>query len=270
MKNEEKERRHLRALRIIKHWRLLDDEFMKRCLKDNIPAVECILRIIMEMPKLRVLSVVIEDTIPNLQGRGIRMDVHAIGADGKEYDIEVQRANSGAGKKRARFNSSLLDLNSLQKGDTFDALPESYVVFITEHDVLRMGLPRYHIDRVIRESQTLFDDGEHILYINGAYKGEDDIGKLMHDFRSSNPDDMLLEPLRETVNRYKNNPREVAAMSKELENWLEEERTEGKKETALNMLRDNMPSTLVMKYTNFTKEQLAKLATANHIILNEN
>lgn len=38
-----KERRHQRALHIIRRWRLLDDEFMKRCLKDNIPAVECIL-----------------------------------------------------------------------------------------------------------------------------------------------------------------------------------------------------------------------------------
>ncbi len=37
--------RHERALQIIRRWRLLDDSFMKRCLKDNIPAVECILRI---------------------------------------------------------------------------------------------------------------------------------------------------------------------------------------------------------------------------------
>ena len=110
------DRRHQRALAIIKRWRLLDDEFMKRCLKDNIPAVECILRIIMEKPKLQVKTVQIEDTIPNLLGHGIRMDVHAIDAEGTEYDIEVQRSDKGAGTKRARFNSSLLDLNSLQKG----------------------------------------------------------------------------------------------------------------------------------------------------------
>ena len=111
-----KETRHQRALAIIKRWRLLDDEFMKRCLKDNIPAVECILRIIMEKPKLQVKTVQIEDTIPNLLGHGIRMDVHAVDAEETEYDIEVQRSDKGAGMRRARFNSSLLALNSLQKG----------------------------------------------------------------------------------------------------------------------------------------------------------
>lgn len=39
--SELQNRRHKRALQIIKRWRLMDDDFMKRCLKDNIPAVEC-------------------------------------------------------------------------------------------------------------------------------------------------------------------------------------------------------------------------------------
>ena len=114
-------RRHTRALQIIKRWRLMDDDFMKRCLKNNIPAVECILRIIMEQPDLHVLSVTIEDTIPSLLGHGIRMDVHAVDSAGTEYDIEVQRSDKGAGARRARFNSSLLNLNSLKKYTIWNA-----------------------------------------------------------------------------------------------------------------------------------------------------
>ena len=223
-----KKKRHQRALHIIKRWRLMDDEFMKRCLKDNIPAVECILRIIMEKADLKVQTVQIEDTIPNLSGHGIRMDVHATDSMGTEYDIEVQRADKGAGVKRARFNSSVLDLNSLKKGSTYDALPESYVIFITENDIWQHGLPRYHINRIIEELNQRFDDGEHIIYVNGNYRGNDDIGKLMNDFRSNNAEDMLLEPLKETVNRYKNNPKEVAVMCAELEKWSLEERQEGR------------------------------------------
>lgn len=226
-KELEKAKRHQRALRIVKRWRLLDDEFMKRCFKDNIPAVECILRIIMEKKDLVVKTVRIEDTIPNLQGRGIRLDVHAIDANGKEYDIEVQRADKGASEKRARFNSSLLDLNSLKKGDKFAQLPETYVIFITEHDVLQFGLARYHIERMICETQTPFHDEEHIIYVNGAYEGNDDIGKLTHDFRSRDAESMLLSPLKETVIRYKENPKEVTKMCKELEDWLTEEKANG-------------------------------------------
>lgn len=226
----QKVKRHQRALNIIKRWRLMDDDFMKRCFKDNVPAVECILRIIMEKPDLQVTTVRIEDTIPNLSGRGIRMDVHATDSTGTEYDIEVQRADKGAGTKRARFNSSLLDLNSLKKGSDYELLPESYVIFITEHDVLEHGLARYHVNRIIEELNQRFDDGEHIIYVNGEYRGNDDIGKLMNDFRSENVEDMILEPLKETVNRYKNNPEEVAVMCAELEKWSLEERQEGRQE----------------------------------------
>ena len=49
----------------------------------------------------------------------------------------------------------------------------------------------------------------------------------MNDFRSSKVDDIILEPLKETINRYKNNPREVAAMCADLEKWSMEERAEG-------------------------------------------
>lgn len=234
---KEQTKRHQRALQIIKRWRLMDDEFMKRCLKDNIPAVECILRIIMEQPDLKVLRIHIEDTIPNLSGRGIRMDVHAIDSKGIEYDIEVQRSNTGAGKQRARFNSSLLDLNSLKKGDKFNQLPETYVIFITENDVLKHGLPRYHINRIIEELNQRFNDGEHIIYVNGAYQGHDDIGNLMNDFRSASPDTMVLKPLREVVDRYKNNPKEVAIMCAELEKWSLEERQEGFQEGESNLAK---------------------------------
>lgn len=270
----QKVKRHQRALNIIKRWRLMDDDFMKRCFKDNVPAVECILRIIMEKPDLQVTTVQIEDTIPNLSGRGIRMDVHATDSTGTEYDIEVQRADKGAGMKRARFNSSLLDLNSLKKGSDYELLPESYVIFITEHDVLEHGLARYHVNRIIEELNQRFDDGEHIIYVNGEYRGNDDIGKLMNDFRSENVEDMILEPLKETVNRYKNNPEEVAVMCAELEKWSLEERQEGRQEGrmesqvefALEMLKDGVSLEKIAQYTKLSLAKIKELAKQNKLI----
>lgn len=49
-----------------------------------------------------------------------------------------------------------------------DELPETYVIFITEKDVLKAGFPVYHIERWIEETKELFNDDEHILYVNGA------------------------------------------------------------------------------------------------------
>lgn len=242
-----------KARRIIKRLRLMDDIFFRRCLKDNPSAVECILRIIMDIPDLKVLSMQVEYVIPNLQGRSVRLDVHAINSQGTEFDIEMQRANKGASKKRARFNSSLLDLNSLDKGDDFEQLPETYVIFITENDVLGHGLPKYQINRFIEEIHEPFNDGEHIIYVNGAYEGNDAMGKLMNDFRSRNPNDMLLEPLKEVVSRYKNNPEEDADMDKELEEWLNEEREQGKETERMSSIR------ALMKNAGFSAEKAMEM-----------
>lgn len=70
----------------------------------------------------------------------------------------------------------------------FDELPEVYVIFITEHDIYGEGKAFYPIERVNMATGKLFDDGEHILYVNSSYRGEDEIGRLMHDFTCTDPD----------------------------------------------------------------------------------
>ena len=253
----EQENHRQRSFNIIKHLRLMDDIFFRCCLKDNIPVAECMLRIILAKHDLKIITMQVEYVIPSLQGRSVRLDVHAIDNSGKEYDIEMQRADKGASQKRARFNSSLLDLNSLKKGEDFTKLPETYVIFITENDVLGKGSPRYHINRFVEEGMTPFNDGAHIIFVNGSYEGQDDIGKLMHDFRSRNADDILLEPLKETVNRYKNNPEEVSVMDKELQAWLNEERAageaQGTEKTQMSSIR------ALMKNAGVTAEKAMEL-----------
>ena len=46
------------------------------------------------------------------------------------------------------------------------------VVFITENDVMGKGKPLYQIERCILETGERFEDGTHILYVNGAYRDE--------------------------------------------------------------------------------------------------
>ena len=74
----------------------------------------------------------------------------------------------------------MLDDDSLLPGLDFDDLPETYVIFITENDVMGGGFPVYHVDRVVKETGKNFDDEAHIIYVNGAYRDETPIGQLMH------------------------------------------------------------------------------------------
>lgn len=46
-------------------------------------------------------------------------------------------------------------MNTLNPSEDFEKLPESYVIFITRNDVLGGGLPIYHVERTIRETEML-------------------------------------------------------------------------------------------------------------------
>ena len=79
-----------------------------------------------------------------------------------------------------------------------------FVIFITENDVLGKGKSLYRIERKIEETGEFFDDGEHIIYVNGTDKGAStELGKLMHDFFCTDPDDMHYKELADKVRYFK-------------------------------------------------------------------
>lgn len=63
------------------------------------------------------------------------------------------------------------------------------------------------------DADGFFDDGEHILYVNGAYLGNSGIGRLMHDFRCSDPDDMYYDLMAERTRYLKETPEGVDEVS---------------------------------------------------------
>lgn len=89
----------------------------------------------------------------------------------------------------------------LSKGENFEDLVDTYIIFITENDKFGMGIPLYHVERRIEEMDyALFGDGAHILYVNGEYRNmEHPVGCLMHDFNCKNAEDIINPLLAEEV-----------------------------------------------------------------------
>lgn len=80
------------------------------------------------------------------------------------------------------------------------------------------GLPLYHVERIIQEMKERFEDGSHIIYVNGSYKNDDDpVGKLMHDFRCTSSIDMFYDELKNTVKYFKETEGERRQMCKVME-----------------------------------------------------
>lgn len=127
----EKEKQHQEDLQRLRRLRLIDDDFMNACFDGYNEGAQLLLRIILNKPDIRVKSVKTHRRMKNLLGRDIQLDIDADDASGKEYNVEVQRSDKGADKKRARYHSSILDAHLLQPGDDFSGLPETFVIFIT-------------------------------------------------------------------------------------------------------------------------------------------
>ena len=95
------------------------------------------------------------------------------------------------------------------------------------------GKPLYRIERQIEETGELFNDGEHIIYVNGADRdGTTELGKLMHDFFCTNPDNMHYQQLARKTRYFKEDEKGVAAMCKVLEDMRSEVAREVARETA--------------------------------------
>ena len=233
------EQTHQQDLERLKLLRYMDDDFMTVCLADNFEGVELILRIVLGREDIKVKSVRTQELLKNLQGRSAILDVHAVDSTDREFDVEIQRSDAGAGAKRARHNSSLLDAHILKPGDDTEDIPDSYVIFITENDVMKGNQPIYPVERYVTvgENKVLFDDGSHIIYVNGKYRGNDEIGKLMHDFSCTNPDDMNYESLAKKARYFKHDEKGVAAMCKIMEDMRNEAARESAKETAKRMIK---------------------------------
>lgn len=203
---------------------------MRPFFKNNTECMELVLRIVMDMPELVVKDVRTQDDKKNLQGRSVRMDVVATDGEGRIINVEVQRTDKGARRRRARFHSSILDASLLDAGEDFDGLPETYVIFITEHDVLGRGEAVYQIERCILNTGELFDDGAHILYVNGSYRGDTPVGWLMHDFFCARPEDMHYAVLAERAGWFKHSAEGSDTMCRAVEELWEEGRKVGEKE----------------------------------------
>ena len=149
------ERKYQEMLQRIRGFRLLDDDFMTKCFEENIEATELVLRIVLNKPDIKVVKVQTQYSMKNIKGRSLRLDIYATDSEDKKYNIEIQRADKGAGAKRARYNSSLIDSNILPAGFEVENLAETYVIFITENDVIGKNKPIYHIDRYIKEARNI-------------------------------------------------------------------------------------------------------------------
>ena len=114
---------------------------------------------------------------PYYSSKGVRLDVYIRDSD-KIIDVEMQSYPQEAPGKRTRYYQSMIDIDSLMKGQDYPELKESYILFICKDDPFKdnnnksYGLPCYTFKNQCSEnpSVNLNDKSCKVIYNASAYK----------------------------------------------------------------------------------------------------
>ncbi len=105
--------------------------------------------------------------------KGVRLDVYLKASD-KVFDIEMQTTIEPFLGKRIRYYQSSLDSTLLDRGETYDMLLESYVIFICSYDPYGFNIPIYTLERTCVENpDVVIHNDSHWLILNAKAWNKD-------------------------------------------------------------------------------------------------
>ena len=212
---------HSRTMEFVQKLRPIDNAFFP-VLGQDPGVMEEILRVILNDDTLTVEKVIAEYTLPNLSGRGVRLDSFCETGDGHRINVEVQKADDDDHIRRCRYNAAGMTWKEAEKGTRFKDIPDVCVVYITEHDFLHGGRTVYHVDKILRENCSIIDDGSSVIYVNTAVNDGSAISDLMRCFMQKTVNDPRFPRLSEKVHQYKNTEKGAAEMCEELERYIDD------------------------------------------------
>ena len=234
-----------------------DDGMFQAVLRDPKISAELVERLLgirvahVEYPKLEKVIA------PFYTTKGVRLDVY-LKDENRIIDVEMQSHPQEALGNRTRYYQSMIDMDSLMKGEDYTKLKESYVLFICKDDPFKdkderhYGLPRYTFRNACLEdnSVNLDDKSLKMVYNASAYEKEKDekIRALLRFVRTNEPGtDDFASRLSAVVEKLKENEKfrqEYAAMNLHDQDLIRETRKETLQqkaiETAENFLKMNV------------------------------
>ena len=159
---------------IVKQLNIIDDTLLQKMAEDPGFCEEVISTILMQ--KVTVIKVTPQNSVKNLQGRSVVLDALCELENGEECNVEVQKANDDDHQRRVRYNTSCITANITDPGTKFKDVPNVIGIYISKFDMFQSGKTVYHIDRVVRETGDVQDNGLQEIYVNTKIDDGTDIG----------------------------------------------------------------------------------------------
>ena len=176
-----------------------------------------------------------EETIQIAPGsKSIRLDIYVEDDKNTVFNLEMQTTNYEELPKRSRYYQDIIDLKLIEKGQSYDILKTSYVIFICTFDFFEKNRSIYEFENIcVDDSDIKLNDGTHKIFLN-TKGNRDGISKelqmLLDYFDGREPESQLAKDIDRKVFEARNNKqwrREYMSYQMELDKQFRNGREEG-------------------------------------------
>ena len=186
-------------------------------------------------------------------GKGIRLDAYLEDED-KIIDIEMQTVIKKDEGLHMRYYQSMMDIDHLNRGESFKELKESYVVFICLDDPFGEEKPVYNFaTKEVSGGRILNDRIHKVIYNASSFEKAENpnVRAFLEFLKSHTATDPLTKEIQTAVDSCKNHQKwraEYMLWKDQIREWKDEAREDGllagernaKIEATKNLLKMNL------------------------------
>ena len=115
--------------------------------------------------------------------KGVRLDVIAKDENRTHYNVEMQVQPKKALGKRSRYYHSQIDMELLERGEYYESLPNTYVIFVCDFDPFGKRKYKYSFRNLCLEDNRLeLKEGCETIFLSTKGKNEDEVPKELMKF----------------------------------------------------------------------------------------
>ena len=264
-----------------------DDYIFCRVLSQNLEITKELLEILLDIKIDHVDQAASQkENKVDYYSKGVRFDVYVKDGTGRCFDIEIQTSHYSNLAKRARYYQSVMDVDSLDSGESYKSLKDSYVIFLCLGDPFGKGLPVYTFRyRAEEDNSIAMDDGTVNIFFNAKLydkmnsverrnffeylckqKTESDftanLANKVKSVKTSSDEKRVYMTFEEMVEERFNEGKSVGleeGRAEGIEEGKEEGREEKAIETAKNFLKNGISPELIAKCTGLSLEKVLEL-----------
>lgn len=163
----------------------LSDDYMFARVMGDAEVCKAVLEVILGKTIEKIILME-EQKVVNmlLESKAIRLDVYVKDNKHTIYNVEMQRVNRKNLPERSRYYQGTIDMDIIDKGEPYENLKQSYVIFLCTFDPYGRGRHRYTFENCCLEDTSLrLQDKTTKIFLNTRGNIDDISNEMRELFR---------------------------------------------------------------------------------------